>query len=187
MKREIKFRGKRYGDKSWVYGNLYQGKKEGEQYSIILNDAGYHVAPQDDRNFAIAFFENEVNVVFSNTVGQYTGLKDKNGKEIYEGDIIRYTDTDSFVVNPDCDPWLHFRRPYAIVREEVVVFEDGMFCNDEGHSICYLGWESIKDLRECLDIPDGEDCDVEGTIIDESLLGIEVIGNIYDNPELVEQ
>ncbi len=127
-------------------------------------------------------------VVDIKSIGQYTGLKDKKGKEIYEGDIIRYTDMDSFVVNPDCDPWLHFRRSYAIVREEVVMFEGGMFCTKgKGYPIGHLGWESIKDLRECLDIPDNEDCDVNGTIIDESLLGIEVIGNIYDNPELVEQ
>ena len=62
-----------------------------------------------------------------------------------------------------------------------------MFCNDEGHPICYLGWESIKDLKECLDIPDSEDRDVYGTVIDESLLGIEVIGNIHDNKEYLEE
>ena len=160
--REIKFRAKH--GKEWVYGDLHlnSGKMS-------------HIHPDPFTSKSID----------PDTVGQFTGLKDKNGKEIYEGDIVRYTDMDSFVVNPDCDPWLHFRRSYAIVRETVVVFEDGMFCSDEGHPICYLGWESIKDLRECLDVPDGEDCDVDGTIIDESLLGIEVIGNIYDNPELL--
>ena len=161
--REIKFRAKdRVG--VWVCGDLHLTSREPHIWTDPYTS----------------------HIINTKTIGQYTGLKDKNGKEIYEGDIIRYTDTDSFVVNPDCDPWLHFSRSYAIVSEEVVVFEGGMFCNDDGHPICYLGRESIKDLRECLDIPDNEDCDVNGTVIDESLLGIEVIGNIYDNPDLVE-
>lgn len=162
--REIKFRAKdRVG--VWVYGDLRLTSREPHIWTDPYTSC----------------------IINTDTIGQYTGLKDKNGKEIYEGDIIRYTDTDSFVVNPDCDPWLHFRRSYAIVREEVVVFEGAMFCTKgEGYPISYLGWESIKILRECLDIPDSEDRDVHGTVIDESLLGIEVIGNIYDNPELVE-
>ena len=171
MNREIKFRGKRISNGEWLYGDLMHDTVD-----------GCYVFPID----CAALYKE--NAILPETIGQYTGLEDKNGKEIYEGDIIRYTDMDSFVVNPDCDPWLHFRRSYAIVREEVVVFEGGMFCTEgEGYPISHLGWESIKDLRECLDIPDNEDCDADGTVIDESLLGIEVIGNIYDNPDLVKQ
>ena len=154
--REIKFRAKH--GKEWVYGDLH------------LNSGKIpHIHPDP-------FTSKSIDI---ETIGQYTGLRDKNGKEIYEGDIIRYTDVNSHSVDPIGDGFTSYIEHWATIREHVVVFSGGTFLVN-GSPLAWVGFDTIGDLRDCSGIPEDEDCDVNGTIIDESLLGIEVIGNLYE-------
>lgn len=129
MKREIKFRGKRADGSSWVYGDLRQ---ENSGNNVIMTN----LSTWRDNGDNVDPYGEDV-IINSDTIGQYTGLQDKNGKEIFEGDIIR---------NESC--------------KGVVVYKNGAFCLELGKSCGYV-W------LFCLD----------------SLLDI---GNIYDNPELLE-
>ena len=134
--KEILFRGKSIEDNKWVYGDLIREKKSfGKICTRIYRTTnnGWELIDVD-----------------SKTVGQYTGLKDKNGTKIFENDIVAYWDTystENGQSEADC-------IGKVVWDDETISFQ----------VTNRLSAESYEVLDEC-----------------------SVIGNIYDNPELLEE
>lgn len=125
--RTIKFRGK--AENGWHYGDLRTDTSNGDCTSICDG-----ITPR---------FDCEVNPT---TVGQFTGLLDKNGKEIYEGDIVKDINDELQQVRWFCSGW-------------------GLQRLTDGER---WGW-----------------CVVPG--YDKEREFVEIVGNIYDNPELLSK
>lgn len=135
------FRGKRKDNGEWIEGNLVysQTTTRGVITEIYTLKMTY-----------------EVN---TKTVGQCTGLKDKNGKLIFEGDVVKLTDTNN---NIEWKAYVVFGNPY------------GEF--NWGWNLMYIGEKTKVDTDILL-----------WTEMEETGAYCEVIGNVYDNPELLQR
>lgn len=134
--REIEFRAKvkrslqlEQIKNGWIHGGIFENK-------IISRNT--------NEGSICAGFCSEVEIM-PETVGQFTGLKDKNGKKIFEGDIVEID--------------VHDHLDWNVIKGKVIFLEGAWLVTDSGSFAISL-WSEINE--------------------------IEVIGNIHENPELLE-
>lgn len=140
MAQPIKFRGKVKHDGRWVYGSL-----------LVYGDGEHNIFAPRQHNYKLDSWN-----VFPETVGQSTGLVDKNGKEIYEGDIIKLVEF-----------------PDAPIYEVKWSNESLAFCVESlPYAPAYNDWGTPVGSNLLWALENASD--------------IEIIGNLYDNPELLK-
>ena len=148
MNREILFRGKRVDNGEWVCGYPFPGIGQFDSEKWFVTEIQGHGNASCSNTYRVD----------PSTVCQFTGLTDKNGVKIFEGDIIEAQTQDT----------------KRLRNAEVRFGEFADINSDEDE--CYIGFYIVFDgifttagqLKECSN-------------------SIEVIGNIFDNPELLEE
>ena len=141
MKREILFRGINF-QKEWVYGDLF------------------HSYANDD--IAIAYYREgsktpTFDAIFPESFGQYTGLTDKEGNKIFEGDIVH--------LKGDGNGGTKVGKDYY----RVVTFHEGSFCISIEDGVHYPVHTPIYEYSDS-----------------HNIVNWDVVGNITDNPELMK-
>lgn len=135
--REILFRGKRVDNGEWIEGSLVIGNN----YNFIITDEDYQDVVASQSTLVCSSHPIEKD---NKTIGQYTGLTDKNGKKIFESDIVRIT------------------------------------TGIKGYESTYHS--AIQKVRY-----ETDECGIAlfYPFDNSDMVEVEVIGNIYDNPELL--
>lgn len=166
--RTIKFRGKDIKTGEWVYCDLH----------TLCDHPHIHTEPAPYPYAGMRSF------VDPETVGQFTGLHDKHGHEIYEGDILKWYEighSDHDVLNPPED---HIRECM-----DVVEFLGGTFCvgREEAPSLIpveFLTEEYQANEDDMFKWVNNTD-EYPNITVDDMYI-CEVVGNIHDNPELMK-
>lgn len=140
--REIIFRGKRIDNGEWVYGHIYS---QVDLPDTIEEELYWYIKPIGSESWVSYRVD-------PSTIGQYTGLKDKNGERIFEGDVCRF-------------------------RE---------WSNGE---MCWVGKVHWEHQQFMISGGPNKECEIMFELCMSRFIpeNIEVIGNIHDNPELLDK
>lgn len=134
--REILFRGKRTDNCEWAYG----APTKDNHGEMVMVKSTFECDEYNCRGANCLYVDE-------NTVGQYTGLTDKNGTRIFEGDILRWA--------------------YHPEEDVIIEWHDGRFKFRKRNKPKDYGYESLCCVQNTVDY-------------------LKVIGNIHDNPEMLE-